>query len=194
MKEIAPRLRQFIRRHRSSVRPEDLEDLLQDILLSLHSVRATYNPALPFIPWLMAIARNRLVDSARKYRRSGMMEVQVEEFPVTFSSEETNIEAGAYRDPEALRHAVRQLPAGQRKHDEFFGDVEIYRGAITVKLPIAGGSPGQSLVLVTDSQGCADVGVCYPPTRQQVRLTVPPAGTGSGPYVGASEPRKGLFN
>jgi len=49
LKEITPRLRQFIRRQRSSVRPEDLEDLLQDILLSLHSVRATYNPALPFI-------------------------------------------------------------------------------------------------------------------------------------------------
>ena len=114
LKEITPRLRRFIRRQRSSVRPEDLEDLLQDILLSLHSVRATYNPALPFIPWLMAIARNRLVDGARRYRRSGMMEVQVEEFPVTFSSNETNIEADAYRDPEALRQAVRQLPAGQR--------------------------------------------------------------------------------
>jgi thiol:disulfide interchange protein DsbD len=94
--------------------------------------------------------------------------------------------------PPALGSA--ELPAGQRKHDEFFGDVEIYRGPITVKLPIAGASPGQSLVLVADSQGCADVGVCYPPTRQQVRLTVPSAGTGSGPYVGASGPRKGLFN
>jgi RNA polymerase sigma-70 factor (ECF subfamily) len=114
LKEITPRLRQFVRRQRSSVRPEDLEDLLQDILLSLHSVRSTYNPELPFIPWLMAIARNRLVDGARKYRRSGMMEVQVDEYPVTFSSEETNIEAGDYRDPEALRQAVRQLPAGQR--------------------------------------------------------------------------------
>jgi RNA polymerase sigma factor (sigma-70 family) len=114
LKEITPRLRQFIRRQRWSISPEDMEDLLQDILLSLHSVRATYDPALPFIPWLMAIARNRIVDAARKYRRSGMMEVQVEEFPVTFSSEETNIDAGAYRDPEALRQAVRQLPAGQR--------------------------------------------------------------------------------
>jgi thiol:disulfide interchange protein DsbD len=87
-----------------------------------------------------------------------------------------------------------ELPAGQHKHDEFFGDVEIYRGALTVKLPIVGGSPGQSLVLVADSQGCADAGVCYPPTRQQIRLTVPPPGTGSGPYVGASAPRKGLFD
>ena len=94
--------------------------------------------------------------------------------------------------PPALGNA--ELPVGQRKHDQFFGDVEIYRGAITVKLPIVAGSPGQSLVLVADSQGCADVGVCYPPTRQQVRLTVPPAGTGSGPYVGVPAPRKRLFD
>ena len=87
-----------------------------------------------------------------------------------------------------------ELPAGKYKHDEFFGDVEIYRGAVTVKLPIAGGSAGQSLVVVADSQGCADAGVCYPPTRQQVRLTVPAAGAGSGPFVSASPPRKGLFD
>ncbi|HYT97131.1 MAG TPA: protein-disulfide reductase DsbD domain-containing protein [Casimicrobiaceae bacterium] len=94
--------------------------------------------------------------------------------------------------PPALGSA--ELPAGQRKHDEFFGDVEIYRGAVTVKLPIVGGTAGQSLVLVADSQGCADVGVCYPPTRQQIRLTVPAAGGDSGPFVGASPPRKGLFD
>jgi thioredoxin:protein disulfide reductase len=93
--------------------------------------------------------------------------------------------------PPALGNA--ELPAGQRKHDEFFGDVEIYRRAVTVKLPITGGNPGQTLVLVADSQGCADVGVCYPPTRQQVRLTVPQAGAGSGPSIAASPPRKGLF-
>src|SRR5437762_3639250 len=94
--------------------------------------------------------------------------------------------------PPALEKA--ELPAGHRKHDEFFGDVEIYRGAVTIKLPIAAGSPGQTFVLVADSQGCADVGVCYPPTRQQVRLTIPQAGAGSGPSVAASPPRKGLFD
>ncbi len=94
--------------------------------------------------------------------------------------------------PPALGNA--ELPAGKRKHDEFFGDVEIYRGAVTVKLPIVGGSPGQSLVVVADSQGCADVGVCYPPTRQQVKVTVPAVGAGSGPFVSASPPRKGLFD
>ncbi|HEY3178078.1 MAG TPA: protein-disulfide reductase DsbD domain-containing protein [Casimicrobiaceae bacterium] len=90
--------------------------------------------------------------------------------------------------------ASAELPLGKRKHDEFFGDVEIYRGALIVKLPIVDGTAGQSFVLVADSQGCADAGVCYPPNRQQVRLTVPPTGAAAGPSVSATPPRKGLFD
>jgi len=94
--------------------------------------------------------------------------------------------------PPSLGSAM--LPTAQRKHDPFFGDVEIYRGAVTIKLPIAGAAPRDALVLVADSQGCADVGVCYPPTRQQVRLVVPAPGTGAGTQVDAKPPRKGLFD
>ena len=89
---------------------------------------------------------------------------------------------------------LNDLGYAQRASIEKPGEFAIGRGAVTIKLPIAGGSPGQSLVLVADSQGCADVGVCYPPTRQRVRLTVPQAGAGSGPSVAASPPRKGLFD
>ena len=86
------------------------------------------------------------------------------------------------------------FPSAERKHDAFFGDVEIYRGAVTVKLPMAGSTPRQNVVLVAESQGCADIGVCYPPSRQQVRLVVPPPGAGAGPQVEAPQPRKGLFD
>jgi thioredoxin:protein disulfide reductase len=86
-----------------------------------------------------------------------------------------------------------ELPKGLRKHDEFFGDVETYRGRVVVKLPLAHGEPGRVLVLKADSQGCADAGVCYPPTVQQVRLTLPAVGAGSGPVVEAAR-KKGLFN
>ncbi|HEY2818007.1 MAG TPA: protein-disulfide reductase DsbD N-terminal domain-containing protein [Casimicrobiaceae bacterium] len=86
------------------------------------------------------------------------------------------------------------FPSGQRKHDAFFGEVEIYRGAVTVKLPMAGAAPRQDIVLVAESQGCADIGVCYPPSRQQVRLVMPAPGAGAGPQVEAVQPRKGLFD
>jgi len=86
------------------------------------------------------------------------------------------------------------LPAGKRKRDEFFGDVETYRGTLVVKVPVVDGSPGQAVVFAADSQGCADVGICYPPNTQQVRLALPAQGGGPGPIVEATPTRKGLFN
>src|SRR5712691_5932883 len=83
--EITPRLRHIVRGQRKFLRAEDIEDLVQDILLSLHAVRATYDPQRPFMPWLMAITRNRLADGARRYTRRAVHEVQVEALSVTFS-------------------------------------------------------------------------------------------------------------
>jgi len=106
-----------------------------------------------------------------------------------------------YRDK--LRFAVEggvpalgapQLPEGKRKHDEFFGDVETYRGPLVVKVPVTGGVAGQPIMFAADSQGCADAGICYPPTTQQVRLALPAQGQGPGPVVEAAPARKGLFN
>lgn len=112
--EIAPRLRRIVRSQRKFLRTEDIEDLVQDILLSLHAVRATYDPRRPFMPWLMAITRNRLADGARRYTRRAAHEVQVETLPVTFSDAGTNMDDDGYRDPEALRRAIQNLPPGQR--------------------------------------------------------------------------------
>jgi len=79
--------------------------------------------------------------------------------------------------------APATLPPGKPKHDEFFGDVEIYRGVVAVRLPLAIAAPGRVLTLSADSQGCADAGVCYPPTREQVQLTLPERAGKPGPFV-----------
>ena len=68
------------------------------------------------------------------------------------------------------------LPPGQRKHDAFFGDVETYRGEVVVRIPLAQTAAGTRVTLHADSQGCADVGVCYPPNPQQLTVAVPHAG------------------
>src|SRR5262245_43762842 len=91
LKEITPRLRQIVRRQRCFVGAQDIEDLVQDILLSLHAVRASYDPRRPFMPWLMAITRNRLVDGARQYSRRAAHEVQVENMPVTLDRKSTRL-------------------------------------------------------------------------------------------------------
>lgn len=96
--------------------------------------------------------------------------------------------------PEAAALSAPQLPAGKTKEDQFFGKVETYRGDVVVKLAIPGGGGGQSVVLAADSQGCADQGVCYPPTIQKVTLVLPVAGKGPGPVVEAFPLKKRWFN
>jgi RNA polymerase sigma factor (sigma-70 family) len=111
---IVPRLRNLIRKRRPFFSAEDIEDLVQDVLLSLHAVHATYDPQRPFMPWLLAIVHNRMADGARRYARRSSHEVQVAEPPVTFSGDGENYDADGYGDPEALRQAVANLPRRQR--------------------------------------------------------------------------------
>ncbi len=68
------------------------------------------------------------------------------------------------------------LPPGKTKHDEFFGEVETYRGTVAVEVPIGRSAAAPDRVTVgVISQGCADVGVCYPPHEQIVNIELPPA-------------------
>jgi RNA polymerase sigma-70 factor (ECF subfamily) len=114
LREITPLVRSEIRRRRY-LPPQDAEDLVQDVLLSLHVVRATYDPGRPFLPWLMAITRNRIVDGIRRQVRRGVNEIAVGEPPETFADDAANISGEAYGDPEALRLAMQRLPQGQRQ-------------------------------------------------------------------------------
>ena len=56
------------------------------------------------------------------------------------------------------------------KKDEFFGRQIVYRNKTVVALPVKsdGATP---LTLTADLQGCADLGVCYPPVRRTFLLT-----------------------
>jgi thiol:disulfide interchange protein DsbD len=65
------------------------------------------------------------------------------------------------------------MPDGEQHEDEFFGRVETYRHHIDVDLPVLGTPAGGVLEIEARSQGCADLGVCYPPHRQPVTVTLP---------------------
>jgi thiol:disulfide interchange protein DsbD len=68
--------------------------------------------------------------------------------------------------------AAFEVPDGERKTDEFFGEVETYRQALvlTQGLPAGLTSP---LQIALSYQGCADVGVCYPPQRKLLSVSLP---------------------
>src|SRR5665213_3665673 len=76
-----------------------------------------------------------------------------------------------------------ERPPGKVKHDEFFGDMQTYRGQVDIRIPMAAPEGGRQLMLVTESQGCADAGICYPPQRQILSLAVPVAGEAPSSWV-----------
>ena len=113
LSEILPMLRRVVA-HKWPSAP-DVEDVVQEILLSVHSVRHTYDPGRPFMPWLMTIATRRVFDAARRRTTRSANETTVDVMPETFSGEDTKTEQEISDDQEAICRAMAQLPDGQRE-------------------------------------------------------------------------------
>lgn len=91
--DVAGRMRRLVRRRAPWLQPSDVEDLVQDILLSLHQSRSTWDPERPFLPWIVAVARSRLADNARRYVRRTSIDVAVTDLAETFCDMRTNTNA-----------------------------------------------------------------------------------------------------
>jgi RNA polymerase sigma-70 factor, ECF subfamily len=109
---ITPYLRALARR--SGLPPDDCEDGVQDVLLTIHAIRHTYDPGRPFTPWLVGVARHRLADRLRRRARTWARETELTEAHETFVAVETNSIEEA-DEARRLRAAVAELPAGQRE-------------------------------------------------------------------------------
>jgi thioredoxin:protein disulfide reductase len=94
-------------------------------------------------------------------------------------------------EPAASGLTVPSLPIGKIKEDQFFGRVETYRGNLIVTLQLQATPPGQKIVVQAESQGCADLGICYPPNIQRVIVALPAAGSAPTPLDEA--PKKQWF-
>ncbi|RJX76007.1 protein-disulfide reductase DsbD [Pseudomonas sp. LS-2] len=72
-------------------------------------------------------------------------------------------------EPADVGLGAAQLPDGEKKHDEYFGDVEVYHGILDVNLPRKSGDT-RPFTLVVTYQGCADKGLCYPPETERLSI------------------------
>lgn len=95
-------------------------------------------------------------------------------------------------EPATAGVTVPQLPEGKVKEDQFFGRVQTFRGSVIVNLALKDGQPGQKVVVVAESQGCADVGICYPPQVQRIPVVLPAANV--APTRADEPPKKTWFN
>ena len=80
--------------------------------------------------------------------------------------------------PPGVKPPTFQIPKGKIKYDETFQkDVETFRDSVTLSVALAEVAPAPFKLLV-GNQGCADKGLCYPPTQRAFRVD---PGSGSTP-------------
>lgn len=113
LREILPFLRVLVRRRCRD--PDRAEDIVQDVLLTLHRVRHTYDPNRSFTPWLAAICERRSIDALRKRVRLGAHEIQDERVYETFADPAANKELEAGDAAQALAAMIAALPSAQRE-------------------------------------------------------------------------------
>ena len=68
------------------------------------------------------------------------------------------------------------LPQGKSKHDEYFGDTEVYYEVLEATLPVARAASSEplSVQLKVTYQGCAEGGLCYNPITKEAVVELPP--------------------
>ena len=94
--------------------PTDVEDAVQDVLLTIHMVRHAYDPSRPFGPWLAAIANRRIIDRLRRDTRRKAREVALSADHETFVEPSANLHTET-PDEIALTQAIERLPPDQRQ-------------------------------------------------------------------------------
>jgi RNA polymerase sigma-70 factor (ECF subfamily) len=113
LREVMPLLQRLLRCRFRFLQAADRDDLVQDVMLSLHNSMANYDPGRAFVPWLAAIAHNRGVDRARRSARLSANEMLVDEWAAIEPAGGFGPCDNEYSDPAALRRAMKRLPAGQ---------------------------------------------------------------------------------
>ncbi len=79
-------------------------------------------------------------------------------------------------ESDRVQLGILDLPVGEMKNDEFFGDMEVYHNDVFANLPLARATPeAMDLNIDLNYQGCADDGICYPPTTRTLNITLPTA-------------------
>ena len=109
LKGLSTHLRAFLRRRLSAL-PDDIEDLVQDILLAVHNQRHTYRPDQPLTAWVNAMARYKLIDLLRSRSGREALHDLIDDDMALFATNDHDA-ADARRDVSKL---LGQLPDNQR--------------------------------------------------------------------------------
>ena len=121
---------------RYGLQQSDGDDVLQDVLLAIHLKRHTWRPDHPFLPWLRAIARHKILDFVR--RRSRRDETSIEPFAEVFAAPEPQpdnsiqVQRMLGELPRRQREVVEQLAVGGASVADAASKLKMSRGAVYV--------------------------------------------------------------
>jgi thiol:disulfide interchange protein DsbD len=85
----------------------------------------------------------------------------------------------------AVQLGAPEFPRGLAHKDDFFGETQVYRKSVRIRLPVEGQGRFDLKVM---SQGCADAGVCYVPMESGASLQLAAAGVEERPSVSQAPP------
>ena len=111
LRDCLPLLRAIARRRIADV--AEAEDAVQDTLLTVHRMLATYDPTRPVRPWIAAIAERRCIDRLRRRGRSAGRETPIDDHAETLAAP-TGVTGEDRVANRQLREAVAELPESQR--------------------------------------------------------------------------------
>lgn len=115
LQAVTPYLRAIVRRYLGH--GEDAEDALQEILLTMHAIRHTYERGRPFKPWLGTIASRRCIDLLRRRAHRLRHEFEAaDDAPEPDEKGQGPLDTVARQEAaRGLRRAVDALPERQRE-------------------------------------------------------------------------------
>ncbi len=108
--KVTPMLRSFISQKINN--PNDMEDIVQEILISLHKAGHTYDANRPFEVWIYTIARYRLNDHLRSYYKNAALKEKIQDEHEHFTGN-TDVTPDMEMD-ESINELIAALPEKQR--------------------------------------------------------------------------------
>lgn len=111
LKEAAVFVRVIARRYHRDA--GQIEDVVQETLLSLHRIRQTYEPGRPVEPWVAAVAKARAIDALRARTRRASVEAETTDAVHDIADTATAADA-QHETRTEIAAALAALPAGQR--------------------------------------------------------------------------------
>lgn len=95
LEDLSRLLRGVVRRGFAGVgvARDDVEDVVQDVLLAIHLKRHTWDPTMPLGPWVLAIARNKMIDDLRRRGRRPEVPLDLTQFDIEGGDQQASIDA-----------------------------------------------------------------------------------------------------